>query len=87
MSTLTRAHYELIARVLRESPTLMEGERRTLIDEFAAALQENNERFVYGRFVAAATPDMPVPADEGAFEGMFQVLASICAPNLPEENK
>ena len=71
-----KAHYEAIALVLRESPTLMEGERRSLTEEFADMLDTDNEQFIYDRFIAAATPDIPVPEEE-PFNLMFEVLAAV----------
>ena len=92
-SLFTKAHYEAIAGLLRESPTLMEGERRSLIEEFADMLDADSELFVYGQFVAAATPDTPVPEEEESFglvltafpsddeeepaPGLFEILGSI----------
>ena len=82
-----KTHYEAVARLLRESPTLMSEERRALTDEFATLFAADNERFIYGRFIAAATPDisgpfmddLPLSAEEPSapFKLMFEVLAAV----------
>ena len=56
---MTRAHFELIAGVLREAHDQSEGMARCMIaalaDDFADALYPTNPQFDRGRFVRRAT--------------------------------
>ena len=56
---MSRAHFELIAEVLREAHGQSDGMAQTLIaalaDDFADALYRTNPRFDRGRFVRRST--------------------------------